>query len=139
MEETYSLSTTLVEQFSSGWLADTRLAAISMRSGDRLETSEIIELAAGAKSLYNTITLLCRQQTRITECAALWKEALGVFEAAAQAWQDVPLDCELLACHRQQLEHLSNLCRDRLTLYQPSSAEWRTFLERRRATVWDGL
>jgi hypothetical protein len=85
----YSLSPTLVEQFASGWLADSSLAALSIRSGQQLDLSEIIALCASAKSLYELVTLLCRQQSRIATCAALWQEAQSVFNSAAQTWQDV--------------------------------------------------
>jgi hypothetical protein len=135
----YCVTPSLVDQFASGWLADNGLAALSMRSGERLEPGEIIELCAGGRSLHELITLLCREQTRIDRCAALWKEALEAFESASRIWQDVPEDGDLVTYHRQQLERLRELAKDRCKLYQPSTEEWQTFLTLHRASIMSDL
>jgi hypothetical protein len=113
----------LVEEFSQGWLTDNGLMALSVQADEAIKAEEIIELAAGARSIYELTTLLCREQTRLTECAKLWQEAREVFETAVRIWEDVPQDGELVTYHRCQLERLYGLALDRCELYNPSATE----------------
>jgi hypothetical protein len=104
---------------------------MTVLSGESVDSAEIIELCGGARALYVLVTLLCREQSRITPCALLWQEALSIFEAASKIWQDVPLDGELVALHRRQLERLCDLARDRVALYTVNGAERRALAVRR--------
>jgi hypothetical protein len=124
----------LVEQFVSGWLADNGLVALSIRAGDRPRASELLDLVAGAKSVYSLVALLCRGQTRIANCATLWQETLNTFETARQAWDGIAEDGEVtLSWHLGQLERLCELSRDRLELYAIDKVDRERFVRSRAA------
>jgi hypothetical protein len=122
----YSVTPTLVEQFASGWLADNGLAVLSVRAGEELESAEIIALAAGTKTLFNLVTLLCREQSRIAECAQLWSEARDCFDTAFNAWHGTILkDKQELLCYLAELSRYAELASERVEFYSPNDAERR--------------
>jgi hypothetical protein len=108
----------LVEQFVSGWLADAGLVVLSIRAGELPQASELIDLAAAAKSVFNLATLVSRQQTRIAQYAQLWEQTLAAFQTAHKAWEGIDsAQNNLIAWHLSQLERLCVLAQDRLALY----------------------
>jgi hypothetical protein len=123
----------LVQEFVAGWLADNGLTALSIRAGDPLAAGELIDLGAGAKSVFSLVALLSRQQTRIAQCAQLWQEALSAFEAAREAWADVAADGEVTRWHRSQLERLCDLAQDRLELYTIDKVDRKRFVRSKAA------
>jgi hypothetical protein len=119
----YIVHLAIVEQFALGLLADNQLMAESVASGTPIELSEVVELAAGIRSLYNLATLTSRELNRVKDCYTLWTETRDQFEQLCRAWAGVPQDGELISWHRAQLEHLRLLARDRTELYSISEAE----------------
>jgi hypothetical protein len=61
---------------------DNSLAALAVQAKSRLEAGELIDLTAGAKALFNLVTLLCREKARIEDCARLWEETRNCFVTA---------------------------------------------------------
>jgi hypothetical protein len=100
-------------------------------NGTTVELSEVVELAASVRSLYNLATLASRESGQIDQCHALWAETRKQFETLCQACADVPQDGELVSWHRAQLEHLYELAQDRVELYTISEAERREYQERK--------
>jgi len=123
----------LLLEFSSGWVCDNAMTAMSIRAGEPVDFSELIELCSGAKTLFSLATLVCRQMPQVRDCHRLWRDVLETFERAQIAWADVSVDNEpVLRFHLGQLSRLLELSRDRIDLYSVSQSE---FLEhaRRRA------
>jgi hypothetical protein len=119
------VSPALVEEFAQGLLADNAVIALKVQSGDRLELTELVELAAATRALYNTATLASREFGRMDQCYALWAATAQVFEQLRAAWDSVPADGELVSFHRAQLERLCELALDRVELYRSNGPDRR--------------
>lgn len=116
--------------FAQGWSTDNALVALAVRNGEAPEQAEIIELIAGAQCVFSLVTIFCRQQTRIEDCAALWTEALELYAQALEHWVDVPLSSHT-GCLVRALERLRERCADRLEVYRPLGADRRALVARR--------
>jgi hypothetical protein len=119
----YIVRALTVQQFALGFAADNQLLAENVANGAPVALSEIVELAAGARSLYNLATLASREYGRVHQCYALWTETRDQFETLCRAWTEVPPDGELVSWHRSQLERLRELAADRCELYLINESE----------------
>jgi hypothetical protein len=100
----------LLIEFCSGWACDNGMAAISVHAGEVVDQEELLELSAGAKTLFNLTTLVCRGYDRILDCHRLWIETLGTFQKALAAWVDMPADHDPpLRFYLMQLERFCEL------------------------------
>jgi hypothetical protein len=124
----------LLLEFSRGWASDNGLTALSVRAGESVDSSQLIELCSGAKTLFSLATLVCRTQARILDCHRLWVEVLETFAKAQAAWSDVPTDCEpTLHFYLQQLERLRELTASRVDLYEISQSERLSYVRRHKS------
>jgi hypothetical protein len=122
-------------EFTQGWLSDNSMMVLSIRAGEPPQASELIDLAAAAKSVFSLVILVCRQQTRIIQCAQLWEQTLAVFEKARQVWVGVEVETDLIAWYLNQLERFCELSRDRLELYQLEGQDRRRLVVRKAAEL----
>jgi hypothetical protein len=123
----------LLSEFVSGWLVDSNLAAMSIRTGDPVDDpGELIELCSGAKTVFCLATLVCRGEHHIQDCRRLWCDMLETFRQARAAWADVPTSQDpLLRFYLIQLSRLVELTTSRIELYTITPAERQQYVERK--------
>jgi hypothetical protein len=123
----------LLSEFSTGWTCDNGMAGMSIRAGEPVDPSELLELSAGAKALFSLATLAGRRHDRISDVHKLWVDMFEVFRKALAAWTGVPTDRDpMLLFYRKQLERLCELAAFRLDLYSVSQSERLTFVRRHK-------
>jgi hypothetical protein len=61
----------------------------------------------------------------------LWQEAADFFQDAANIWQVVPVNGELLNAHPQLLAQLRELAADRVQFYTLDPGERRVYMDRK--------
>lgn len=115
----------IVEELSLALQIDNGLMAQSVAVGEPISLSDIVELAATARALYDTVTLASRDFDRMEQCFELWQAASRTFSLLRAAWEMVPADGQLVGLHRAQLERLYELCEDRFALYTSNGPDRR--------------
>ena len=122
----------ILTEFASGWLTDSNLVALSIRNGDPVELSELIDLCAGARCLHSLATLACREFQRTRDCYRLWAETLETFQRALAAWEGIDGE-PLIAAYKRQLQRTIILALDRKNLYEISQSDREAFVRRHRS------
>src|SRR5258706_15353347 len=97
------MSPAIVEDFSFSVLTDNKLVALSVAEGESIPISEMVELAAEVRALYDLATLFGCEFDLVADCHSLWLQMHTVFSELCAAWANVPQDGEVLGWYRCQL------------------------------------
>jgi hypothetical protein len=111
------------EEFGLSVRIDNGLAAYRVSNGETIGLSEIVQLMAAGRCLFDLATLAAREMTRVRDCLMLWSSMVAQFTEMCQAWESVPPNGELIGAYRAELIRLRGLCEDRREMFVVTSKE----------------
>jgi hypothetical protein len=90
-------------RFASGWLMDSTIVAAFIRTGESVDSAQLLELCSGARTLFSLATLVGRGTDKILDNHHLWADTLETFRKSLAASTQVPTDHDpILRFHLQQ-------------------------------------